>query len=141
MTLCPLMGYITSLSLLPLRLLPLHSLLSPLCAFFLEDHVSNNSQLARIALSISRKGAFPSMIVVELCHVCAFFCFLTYIETLKPPLLIWSGLLWILWVAVGATILKLPSDNLSICLLSSCTYGSNFRRILSHNSTVLKLVG
>jgi len=36
-----------------------------------------------IALSIARKGAFPSMIVVELSYVC---------------------LLWILWLAVGGTI-------------------------------------
>jgi len=36
-----------------------------------------------IALSITRKGAFPSMIVVELCYV---------------------AVLWVLWLAVGGTI-------------------------------------
>jgi len=43
-----------------------------------------------IALSINRKGAFPSMIVVELSYV---------------------ALLWILWLAVGGTIANIPWIN------------------------------
>lgn len=43
-----------------------------------------------LALSISRKGAFPSMIVVELSYF---------------------GLLWVLWLAVGGTIGTIPWIN------------------------------
>lgn len=97
--------------------------------FFSKTHVSNNSRLARIALSISRKGAFPSMIVVELCYVCAYFFPIKFLQ-----LLIWSGLLWILWLAVGGTSANLPSDNLDYCRALSGTYCGNFRRISSHNN-------
>jgi len=44
-----------------------------MCVLFFGTHVANNSQLCRIFLSINRKGAFPSMIIVELSYFGKYF--------------------------------------------------------------------
>ena len=88
----PLLEDTSSMPLSRLRYLLSPSLPFLLCDFFhILTCVANYLRRCRIALSISRKGAFPSMIVVELSWVGAYFFPPSYVRLLNFSYQLFSG--------------------------------------------------